>query len=220
MDLAVGVLRHEDAAGIAFAFEPHRHVDAAAVDVTAVGNHVADVDAETELQAAVRDRVLVAPAQAALDFDRAGDATHRAGEFRQKAVASVFDNAALVLGDGRLNDLRKAGLEPGVGSLFVRRRQAGISHHIGGKDRREFTLCAVFDQWAGPNCHGFLRWKRTMRASDPEVNRQPRASRWVWLRALSLDFFCHREIQAPRFGPTPSLTLPRKRGRGPGRASP
>src|SRR4029453_9015918 len=101
--LIVHDLAYADPAGFGEAFEPCRNVDAIAVNIVAVDDDVAEVDAEAELDAMVRRHVRVASLHRVLDLDRALDGSDHAREFDQEAIASCLDDAAVVLGDLRVD---------------------------------------------------------------------------------------------------------------------
>ena len=98
-----------DAAGGRQLLQAGRDVDAVAEDVAVLDDHVAEVDADPELDPARRRNVRVAPRHSSLDF---GGALHGVGdalEFHQHAVAGGLDDAALVLGDGGIEELDAGG---------------------------------------------------------------------------------------------------------------
>ena len=96
------------------ALEPRRDVDAIAVDVVAVDDHVAEVDADPELDAVRRLEVRVVLGDAPLHLDRALDSVDHARELDQRAVAGELDDAAAMLGDPGLDEVLAQRLEPGV----------------------------------------------------------------------------------------------------------
>jgi hypothetical protein len=96
---------HADPAGFGQPFEPSRNVDAIAINIVAVHDDVAEVDADAERDAMVRWHVHIAVLHRALDLDRALDSSDHAREFDQEAIASCLDDAALVLGDLRVDQL-------------------------------------------------------------------------------------------------------------------
>jgi hypothetical protein len=59
------------------------------------------------------------------------------GKLHQQAVAGGLDDAAVVLGDLRIDELAAQRFEALERALLVRPHQARIPRHIGGKDRRE-----------------------------------------------------------------------------------
>ena len=62
--------RHRDPAGLGDAFDPRRDIDPVAENVVALDDHVAEIDADAELDPPVLGNVGVAVAHLALDFDR------------------------------------------------------------------------------------------------------------------------------------------------------
>ena len=99
-----------DAARLGQRFQPRRDIDAVAENVAALGDHVAEVDADAKPNAAVLGEIQIAVGHRALDF---GGAAHRiddAGEFRQHAVADGLDDAAVMLADLRIDQLLRCAL--------------------------------------------------------------------------------------------------------------
>ena len=98
-DLIVDDARYADPARLGDPLQPGRDIHPVAVDVVALDDDVAEVDADPEYDPLVfRDRD-VALGHPALHRDRAGDGLDDAREFDQDAVAGRLDDAALVLGD-------------------------------------------------------------------------------------------------------------------------
>jgi hypothetical protein len=83
--------------------QPCRDVDAIAVNVVAVGDHVAEIDPDAKAQAALLGKIEIAVGHRALDFGRTAHRVDDAGEFRQHAVAGGLDDAAVMLADLRIN---------------------------------------------------------------------------------------------------------------------
>jgi hypothetical protein len=98
-------------------------------------NHIAEVEPDAELDAFGRRNARVAFGNTPLHLDCAAHGIYNAGELRQEPVASVFDQAAPVLGDLRKHQLGEVRLQPLVRALLVRTHQARVTRHIGGKDR-------------------------------------------------------------------------------------
>ena len=70
-------------------------------------------------------------------LDRAAHGIDDAGELHQQAVAGGLDDAAVVLGDLRVEKLMAQRLEAFLRALLVRPHQPRIPRHIGGEDRGE-----------------------------------------------------------------------------------
>ena len=69
-----------------------------------------------------------------------GGAAHRVddvGEFHQHSVVSGLDDAAVMLGDLRVNQLPAVRLEAFEHALLIRPHHARIARHVGGEDRGE-----------------------------------------------------------------------------------
>ena len=80
--------------GSASAFEPRRDVDAVAVDVGALDDDVAEIDADAKLDAWSSGDTSVAVEHRLLHLDRAAHRIDDAGEFHQHAVAGRLDDPA------------------------------------------------------------------------------------------------------------------------------
>jgi hypothetical protein len=73
-----------------------------------------------------------------------------AGKFHQQAVAGGLDDAAMVLGDFRIEELPTQHLEAFERAFLVRPHQPRIPRYIGGEDYGETAL----DPLALPGIHG------------------------------------------------------------------
>ena len=72
-----------------------------------------------------------------LHLDRAAHRIDDAGELDQQAVAGGLDDAAVVLGDLRIDELAAQRFEAFERAFLVRPHQPRIPRHIGGEDRGE-----------------------------------------------------------------------------------
>ncbi len=86
-----------------------------------------------------RDRG-IALGHAALHRDRAGDRLDDTWELDQDAVAGRLYDAALVLGDLRIDQLAAMGSQPRQRAGFVLAHQAAVAGDIGGENGREPAL--------------------------------------------------------------------------------
>ena len=116
------------------AFEPRRHVDAVTIDVAGLDDHVADIDADAKLDAAVPGHAGVALAHAALDRRRARDRIHDARELRQEPVPGELDDTALRFGDLGVDQIRPVGFPGCVGARLVHAHEAAIGRHVSRQD--------------------------------------------------------------------------------------
>ncbi len=128
-------VRDADAAGLGHRFEPRGDVDPVAMNVVAVDDDVAEIDPEAELDAGL----------GALGHRRLplGRATHRiddAGELDEQSVAGGLDDAAVMRGDGRVDQFAAQCLQPRQRALLVRPHQPRIAGDIAREDRGEPAL--------------------------------------------------------------------------------
>src|SRR6516165_357727 len=104
-DILMNASRHADAARLGQAFEPGRDVDAIAKDVAVLDDDVADVDADAELDTTVRGQRGIAFAHRRLYLGRAAQRIDDAGELDQQPIAGRLDDASVMAGNFRIDDL-------------------------------------------------------------------------------------------------------------------
>jgi len=98
-DVVVNGVGDEDATGVGEGFDPCRDVDTVAIEVVALDDHVAEIDADAQFDAVVHRATAVPLGHRLLHRDRATHRIDDAGKLYQQAIAGGFDEAALVLGD-------------------------------------------------------------------------------------------------------------------------
>ena len=132
-----------DAAGLGERLQPRGDVDAVAVDVVAVDDDVAEIDADAEHDLGWR---ALRPAHGlrALDGERAFDGVDDAAELDQRAVADQLDDTALVGGDRRIEDRLAVALQRGERAGLVGPHHAGIADHVGRENGRKPPVGAFF----------------------------------------------------------------------------
>jgi hypothetical protein len=84
----------------------HSPSSRAAVDVVALDDHVAEIDADAELDPDRLVHIRVVLPHRALDAKRVADRIDGAGEFDQQAVARRLDDATAIGRDPRIDQLR------------------------------------------------------------------------------------------------------------------
>ena len=136
-DLVVHLAGDADTAWLGHAFQPGGDVDPVAVDVLALDDHVADVDADPEPDALGRGQVQLAPGHARLDRHRAGHRLDDGSELAQGAVTRQVDDPAAVLGEERLDELLAVRLEALERALLVLPHQPRVADHVGRQDGGE-----------------------------------------------------------------------------------
>ncbi len=132
-----------DRAGFGDALETCCDVDAVAHQV-AVGllDHVAEMDADAELDAAIFRHAGVALDHAGLHFDRAPHRVDHAAKFGEESVAGALDDPPFVNGDGRIDQVAAQRPQSGERAILVSRGETAESNHIGGEDRRDLPIFA------------------------------------------------------------------------------
>jgi hypothetical protein len=90
------------------------------VDVVALDNDIAEVDADAELDPLIGRRdSRVTLDHCPLHFDRAAHSIHDTRELRQQAVAGVLHDPAPMLFDLRIDKLHEMGFEPLVCAFLI-----------------------------------------------------------------------------------------------------
>ena len=118
--LAVGVLGKTDTARISNAFKARGNVDAVAHQVAiALLDHVAQMDADAELDATLRRKTRVALDHAILHLDCAANGIDDASELYEDAVTRPLDDAAVMHGDGGIDQIASQRSEAGKCPLLV-----------------------------------------------------------------------------------------------------
>ena len=111
-----------------------------------------------------------------LHRDRAAHRIDDAGKLHQQAVAGGLDDAAVVLGDLRIEELAAQRLEAFERPFLVRPHQPRIPRHIGGQDRGETAaLWSSFWQPGAPqaNCHRLLVERPVLLITGVGVSAEP-----------------------------------------------
>ncbi len=119
------------AARVGQTLQPVGDVDAVAVDVVALDDHVAEIDADAELKPAIGRNVGIALGLGALDLDRAAQRIDHAVELDQQPVAHGLDQPAVMGGDLRLEHLVQVGLKARARPFLVGLAEAAIAGDIG-----------------------------------------------------------------------------------------
>jgi len=127
----------EHSAGIGQRFDTCGDVDTVAIEVVALDDHIAEINPDAQFDAAVRRDTRIPLGHRLLHRDRAAHRIDDAGKLHQEAVAGGLNDAALVLGDLRIEKLAAQRFEAFKRALLVRSHQPRIPRHIGGKDRSE-----------------------------------------------------------------------------------
>ena len=126
-----------DPTGLSKGLQSSGDVDAIAENVVPLGDHIAQVDPDAELNPFFRRGSRVPLGHLSLHLDRAPDGVDHTRELGKEPVAGVLHDPAPVLRDLRLDQVAEVSLEPLVRPLLILPHQARIPRHVGGEDRGE-----------------------------------------------------------------------------------
>ena len=134
----------KNSAGLCHPFQPRRDVDPVAVDVLALDDNVADIDADAKPDRLAFRRRGIALADHLLDLDGAGHRVDGAGELDERAIPHQLDHTAGMRGDRRVDDVSPQRLQALERTRLVGLHQPGITNDIGSQNGRQTALCAAF----------------------------------------------------------------------------
>src|SRR6516162_5727824 len=118
-------------------FEAGGDVDAVAVDIALIEDHVAQIDADAELDPLLRRHMRVALGHPSPYLDGAAHRIDDAGEFDEQPVAGGLDDAASMVFDLGVPPLAPDRFQRGKRAFLVRTHQPRIPGDVGGQDRDE-----------------------------------------------------------------------------------
>jgi hypothetical protein len=105
-DLPIGLLGKTDCAGLGDSLQSRGDVDAVTHQIAvAFPDHVAQMDADAKLDAALGRHAGVALGHAVLNFDGAAHRLDHAAKFDERAVAGALDDASAMRGDGGIDQI-------------------------------------------------------------------------------------------------------------------
>ena len=137
LDLPIGVLRQADRPGLGDSLETRGDIDAVAHQVSiALFDHVAEMNADPEFDAALGRQAGVALHEFVLQLDRAAYGVDHAAKFDDEAVARALDHASAVDGDRRLDQVASQRAQTRQDPILVGARQARVADDIGHENRR------------------------------------------------------------------------------------
>ena len=143
LDLPIGVLGQADRPGLGDALQPRGDIDAVAHQVAvALLDHVAEMDADPKFDALVRRDPSVALDHRPLDFNGAVHRVDDAAELDDAAVAGALDDAPMVHGDGRIDQVAAQRPQPRQNPVLVGSGKPRIADDVGHQDRRELSSLA------------------------------------------------------------------------------
>ena len=168
--------RHQHAAGLAQLLQSRGDVDAVAQDELAVGDHVAEIDADAELEAPVGRHPRLVGRDRLLHLDGAQHGIDHRAELDQHAIADDLHEPPMMRAQQRLHDLVAQPLQPGDGAGFVQLHQARVADHIGRQNRGKAALDLRCLQWRSSNRRAAAQRPRRMLTVVDHASRMPDAT--------------------------------------------
>jgi hypothetical protein len=95
------------------------------------------MNANPELDALLGRNAGVALDHGGLDFDRAAHGVDHAAELDDRAVAGALDDAAVMHGDDRVDQVAAERPEPRQRAIFIRPGEPAVARDVGHQNRRE-----------------------------------------------------------------------------------
>src|SRR3972149_6237331 len=125
-----GTARDEDSAGVADALQAGSDVDAVAVEILAFDDHVAEIDADAQHDAAVVGLAGRALGHRRLHADRALHGVDDAGEFGEQAVPGGLEDTSPTVAYRRIDELGAQALQPRQRAFLVDAHEAAEADDI------------------------------------------------------------------------------------------
>ncbi len=137
--LPIGLFGEANRARLANPFEPRGDIDAIAHQI-AVGllDHVAEMDADAELDAAIFRHSGAAFGHAGLHLDRAAHGVDHAAKFDQEPIAGALDDTPAMGGYCWIDEITAQPPEPRQGALLVGAGEPAVADDVGDQDRSNF----------------------------------------------------------------------------------
>lgn len=126
-----------DPAGLGQCLQPRGDVDTVAVNVTAFGDHIAEIDPNAEGDPLILGNVGIAVDHRPLHLDGAADRIHNTWKFHEHPVAGGFYDPTVMFCDLRIEQLAADRFEALERAFLIRAHQTRISRDIGSEDRKE-----------------------------------------------------------------------------------
>ena len=139
-DLTIGVLGETDRPGLGDALQPRGDIDAVAHQVAVdFLDHVAEMDADPKFDALVRRDPSVALDHRPLDFNGAVHCVDDTPELNDVAVARALDDAAMMRGDGGIDEIATEAPQARQGAILVHRGELTVTDNVGDQDCGELA---------------------------------------------------------------------------------
>jgi hypothetical protein len=129
--------RYADTTALGDLLQSRRNIDRVAMAILALDDHIADMDANPEVDSSLRGLAVIASSHATLDRRGALDRIDHAAELDQQPVARQLENAAMMIGDDRLDQFFPMRTQPLKCAGLVATHQRAITGNIGNQNGGE-----------------------------------------------------------------------------------
>ena len=133
-----------DPTGLGERLQARRDVDAVAVKVVVFNDDIAKIDADSEHDGRLARVCIRQRGAGALHRKSAVHSIDHAAELDDGTIADQLHDAAVVGGDGRVEDGFSVPLQSSQRARLVGAHQARITDHVGRENCRELTVDAFF----------------------------------------------------------------------------
>ena len=125
--------------GLAIPSKSRGNVDAVAHQVAvALLDHIAQMDADAELDAPIRRKASIALDHAVLHLDGAPNGIDDASELYEDSVARPLDDAPVMKGDGRIDQIAPQRPQPRQRPLLIGASKPAVADHVRRENGCEF----------------------------------------------------------------------------------
>ena len=133
-DMIAHRLRDADATRRTRSLKPGRHIHDVTVDVSAIWNHIADVDTDAEADRPIGGLITIVGGHLLLHLDGTLHRPINAIEHDEQGVTARIDDPTAMLGDSWVDQSAAESLEPLKCSDVIQPNQAAVTNHVGMED--------------------------------------------------------------------------------------
>ena len=145
LDLPIGVLRQANPARLTDPLQPGGDVDAVAHEIAIrLLDNIAKMNPDAKLDKPLGRKAGVALDHAALHLKRAAHGVDDAAELDDRAVPGALDDAAMMRGDGGVDEVAAKPLRRARVPILIRACEPAISDDVRDKNRRKLSGLAHF----------------------------------------------------------------------------
>ena len=118
--MAIGILRQADGAGLGNTFKTRGDIDAVTHQIAvALLDYIAQMDADAEVDPALRREASVPLRHAVLNFNGTAHCIDHAAELDQGSIASALHHAPVMHGNGRVDEITPQCTQPSQRAILI-----------------------------------------------------------------------------------------------------